>query len=128
MKTSETDAVNIELKPDINFKMLRISEGAFMRGDDTGAKEQRPSHKVATSEFEISRGEVTNRLYKFFVDATGRPAPQGLDYGRSEERRVGKECRSGWAWNAEKKTTANVKRGRTEQGPIAVHDRRESIN
>jgi formylglycine-generating enzyme required for sulfatase activity len=81
VKAGETAAVNIELKPDLNLEMLRISEGAFVRGDDRGAKDQRPSHPVATSEFEISRAEVTNRLYKFFVDATGRPAPRGLDYG-----------------------------------------------
>ncbi len=81
VKANETATVNIELKPGLDMEMLRIPEGVFMQGDDRGAKDQRPSHQVATSEFEISRAEVTNRIYKFFVDATGRPAPQGLDYG-----------------------------------------------
>ena len=81
VKANETATVNIELKPSLDLEMLRIPEGVFAQGDDRGAKDQRPSHQVATSEFEISRVEVTNRLYKIFVDATGRPAPQGVDYG-----------------------------------------------
>jgi len=84
VKADETAAVNIELKPDLDLEMLRVSEGPFVRGDNRGAKDQRPSHQVATPEFEISRAEVTNRLYKFFVDATERPAPQGVDYGWDE--------------------------------------------
>jgi len=81
VKAKETATVNIELKRSLDMEMLRIPEGPFLCGDDRGAKDQRPSHQVATSEFEISRDEVTNRLYKFFIDDTGRPAPQGLDYG-----------------------------------------------
>jgi formylglycine-generating enzyme required for sulfatase activity len=81
VKADETATVNIEFKPDFDMEMLRIPEGPFICGDDRGAKDQRPSHQVATSEFEISRAEVTNRLYKFFIDDTGRPAPQGIDYG-----------------------------------------------
>jgi formylglycine-generating enzyme required for sulfatase activity len=81
VKANETATVNIEFKPSLDLEMLRVPEGVFLQGDDRGAKDQRPSHQVATSEFEISRAEVTNRIYKFFVDATGRPAPQGLDYG-----------------------------------------------
>ena len=81
VNADETAAVNIELKRSLDMEMLRVPEGVFAQGDDRGAKDQRPSHQVATSEFEISRAEVTNRIYKFFVDATGRPAPQGLDYG-----------------------------------------------
>jgi formylglycine-generating enzyme required for sulfatase activity len=81
VNADETATVNIELKLNLDLEMLRIQEGVFAQGDDQGAKDQRPSHQVATSEFEISRAEVTNRLYKVFVDATGRPAPQGVDYG-----------------------------------------------
>ena len=81
VKANETSTVNIEFKSSLDLEMLRIPEGPFVRGDDRGAKDQRPSHQAATLEFEISRSEVTNRLYKFFVDATGRAAPQGLDYG-----------------------------------------------
>jgi formylglycine-generating enzyme len=81
VKANETATVKIELKRSLDMEMLRIPEGVFVQGADLGAKDQRPSHQVATPEFEISRAEVTNRLYKIFVDATGRPAPQGLDYG-----------------------------------------------
>jgi formylglycine-generating enzyme required for sulfatase activity len=48
---------------------------------DGGAKDQAPSHEVKISSFEMSRSEVTNIHYKFFIDATGRPAPTGITYG-----------------------------------------------
>jgi formylglycine-generating enzyme required for sulfatase activity len=81
VKVNETIAVNIELKPILDPEMLRIPEGQFTRGNDKGAKDQRPSHQVFTTAYEISRREVTNRLYKFFIDATNRPAPRGVSYG-----------------------------------------------
>jgi len=81
VKANETVAVNVELKPLLDPEMLRISEGAFVRGNDKGAKDQRPSHQVFTPAFEISRSEVTNRLYKMFIDATNHPAPRGVSYG-----------------------------------------------
>jgi formylglycine-generating enzyme required for sulfatase activity len=61
--------------------MIRIPEGQFLRGNDKGAKDQRPSHQVFTTAFEISRSEVSNRLYKYFIDATNRPAPRGVGFG-----------------------------------------------
>jgi formylglycine-generating enzyme required for sulfatase activity len=81
VKPNETATVNIALKRGFDLEMLRVSEGPFICGADGGAKDQRPAHQVLTPEFEISRTEVTNRLYKIFVDATNHPAPQGLDYG-----------------------------------------------
>jgi len=81
IRANETAEVNIELKPFLDPEMLRIPEGAFVRGNDKGAKDQRPTHQVITPAFEISRGEVTNMLYKMFVDATGHPAPRGVGYG-----------------------------------------------
>ncbi len=81
IKANETVAVRVELKPILDPEMIRIPEGAFVQGNDKGDRDQRPAHQVFTTEFEISRSEVTNRLYKFFVDATRRPAPRGVGYG-----------------------------------------------
>jgi formylglycine-generating enzyme required for sulfatase activity len=82
VKPNETTRVNIELRRgDLELEMLRVSEGPFICGDNRGEKDQRPQHQVLMPEFEISRAEVTNRLYKLFVDNTNHPAPQGLDYG-----------------------------------------------
>ncbi|MGH9751566.1 MAG: SUMF1/EgtB/PvdO family nonheme iron enzyme [Blastocatellia bacterium] len=81
IKANETATVNIKFKLDLDLEMLRISEGPFIRGDDKGASDQRPSHKVATSEFEISRAEVTNQFYKFFIDGANHPPPYGVTYG-----------------------------------------------
>jgi formylglycine-generating enzyme required for sulfatase activity len=84
VKPDETATINIELKPSLDMEMLRIPEGAIIRGDDKGTNDQRPAHQVATPEFEISRAEVTNRLYKFFVDGANHPAPHGVAYGWNE--------------------------------------------
>jgi formylglycine-generating enzyme required for sulfatase activity len=81
VRVNETTSVNVELKPLLDLAMLRVPAGSFIRGNNKGAKDQRPAHEVYTGMFEISRGEVTNRLYKFFVDATGHPAPRGVGYG-----------------------------------------------
>jgi hypothetical protein len=81
VKANETIAVKIELKPILDPPLLRILEGVFVQGNDKGEKDQRPAHQVVLPEFEISRSEVTNRLYKYFVDATGHPAPRGPGYG-----------------------------------------------
>ncbi len=81
VKANETVAVNVALKPILDPEMLRVPEGPFQRGNDRGPKDQRPTLQVFTQAYEISRAEVTNRLYKFFVDATSYPPPRGVTYG-----------------------------------------------
>ena len=82
VKANETARINIELRrSDLELEMFRVSEGPFICGDDRGEKDQRPQHQVLMPEFEISRAEVTNKLYKSFVDDTSHPAPQGLGFG-----------------------------------------------
>jgi formylglycine-generating enzyme required for sulfatase activity len=81
VRSNETTPVRIEMRPRLDLEMLRLPEGDFVRGNDNGEKDQRPAHPAYTNAFEISRREVTNRLYKFFVDATGHPAPKGTGYG-----------------------------------------------
>ena len=73
----ETQPVSLVLKPALNPVALRVPEGSFKRGNELGSREQRPSQRVFVSEFEIASIEITNRLYKYFVDATGHPAPIG---------------------------------------------------
>lgn len=81
IKPGETAPISIALKSLLDPEMLRVPEGTITRGNDKGARDQRPSHQVFVSEFEISTKEITNRFYKFFIDATGRPAPRGVGYG-----------------------------------------------
>jgi formylglycine-generating enzyme required for sulfatase activity len=82
--------MRVELLPRLNPPMILVKGGSYMRGDERGAKDQRPAQEVTVPSFEISRSEVTNLLYKFFIDATGRPAPNGITYGWT-----GKEFPSG---------------------------------
>lgn len=37
-----------------------------------------PQHKVNVSSYQISKYEITNAQYRAFINATGRPTPQGL--------------------------------------------------
>jgi formylglycine-generating enzyme required for sulfatase activity len=81
LKPDDTLVVSVALKPDIEIEMLPVAEGNLTRGNDDGPRDQRPAKIVFVSEFEISTREVTNRLYKHFVDATRRPAPRGPIFG-----------------------------------------------
>lgn len=83
VSAGETLAVNVALKPQLDPAMFLIPEGVFERGNNRGARDQRPAHQVFLPAFEISSGEITNRLYKFFIDATGHRAPVGAGYGWS---------------------------------------------
>jgi formylglycine-generating enzyme required for sulfatase activity len=78
---NETVAVRVELAPILDPEMIRIPEGVFSRGQNSGQRDQRPEHPVSIAEFEISSVEVNNRHYKFFVDETNHPAPRGVGYG-----------------------------------------------
>ena len=75
------------LPPDRNLPsrsepdMLLVPGGVFERGNDRGAADQRPAHPVYLPPFEISATEVTNHLYRFFIEATGHRAPEGPRYG-----------------------------------------------
>jgi formylglycine-generating enzyme required for sulfatase activity len=74
----ETATVKIELQPILDPQMVRVPAGEFTMGNDRGPKDARPAHIVSLPEFEISQSEITNRLYKRFIDATRHPAPHGV--------------------------------------------------
>lgn len=81
VEPGKTSSVKIVLKNLIDPELLMIAESVFEMGKDNGDKDQRPKHQVFVPAFEISRTEITNRLYKKFVDDSGHPPPQGLGYG-----------------------------------------------
>jgi len=55
--------------------MVLIPAGEFQMGSDNGESDEQPIHKVYVDEFYMDIYEVTNALYKKFMDATGREAP-----------------------------------------------------
>ena len=81
VKSDETVPVNVTLTPLLDPEMISVAEGFLNRGSDKGPRDQRPPHQVFVPGFEISSSEINNRLYKIFIDATGRPAPRGPLYG-----------------------------------------------
>jgi len=57
--------------------MAIIPEGRFMMGCEQGASNEIPVHQVWVDRFALARTAVTNRLYRFFLDNTGRKPPPG---------------------------------------------------
>jgi sulfatase modifying factor 1 len=55
--------------------MIRIPQGEFLMGCQTGADNERPVHKVFVNAFAIGRYAITNRLYKIFLTETARQVP-----------------------------------------------------
>jgi formylglycine-generating enzyme required for sulfatase activity len=68
------------LPKEIVFKgaMVLIPASDFIMGDDNGLQDEKPARRISGAEvpdFYIDKYEVTNRQYKEFCDATGRPYP-----------------------------------------------------
>jgi formylglycine-generating enzyme required for sulfatase activity len=61
--------------------MVLIPAGKFMMGrGEGGSEDERPVHEVEVRTFYIDKFEVTNQLYKVFVDATGHAAPRHWEH------------------------------------------------
>jgi sulfatase modifying factor 1 len=56
-------------------KMIRVSQGEFTLGDNTGDDDAKPAHKVTLNAFDMGVYEVTNEEYARFVKATGHRSP-----------------------------------------------------
>jgi formylglycine-generating enzyme required for sulfatase activity len=79
LEAGESITIKIKLQPVLDPEMIRIPAGDFTMGNNRGPSDARPAHPVFVDEFEISRSEITNRLYKYFIDSTGHPPPSGVD-------------------------------------------------
>lgn len=67
--------INVTLKARLEFDAVRVTGGEFAMGDERGARDARPLHAVHVDDYEITVKEVTNRIYKQFIDATNHAAP-----------------------------------------------------
>ncbi|MDQ1326845.1 MAG: Formylglycine-rating enzyme family protein, partial [Candidatus Poribacteria bacterium] len=56
--------------------MVLIPAGEFLMGSDKGESDELPIHKVYTDKFYIDVYEVTNAMYKKFIEATGHKQPK----------------------------------------------------
>jgi formylglycine-generating enzyme required for sulfatase activity len=55
--------------------MLRIPQGWFCMGCDSGRDDEKPAHRVWVDAFELAAYQVTNAEYRCFLAATGAVAP-----------------------------------------------------
>ncbi len=66
--------------PNPPLGMVYVPEGYFEMGlSSSEAEDQKPMHFVYTSAFFIDKYEVSNAVYKKFMDATGYPKPKYWD-------------------------------------------------
>ena len=72
-------------RDEVTLGMRHIAGGTFTMGSLNWYPEEAPLRRVRVDDFWIDETPVTNREFARFVAA------------RSEERRVGKECRSRWS-------------------------------
>ncbi len=59
--------------------MLRIPEGWFLMGSETGQDNERPVHRVWVDAFELAACQVTNADYRRFLEATKHRKPLHWD-------------------------------------------------
>ena len=59
--------------------MVRIPEGGFWMGCDTGRDDERPAHRVWVDAFELAACQVTHAEYARFLAATKHPKPLHWD-------------------------------------------------
>jgi formylglycine-generating enzyme required for sulfatase activity len=57
-------------------EMVSVPAGQFWMGSDHGDADEKPRRRVYLDAFRIDKYEVTNALYRRFMDASGRAAPQ----------------------------------------------------
>src|SRR4051794_30022380 len=55
--------------------LVRIPEGRFLMGSETGQDNERPVHQVWVDSFQMATFQVTNAEYAVFLEATQSPPP-----------------------------------------------------
>jgi formylglycine-generating enzyme required for sulfatase activity len=59
--------------------MVRIPEGWFLMGCESGRDDEKPAHRVWVDAFDLAACQVTNAEYACFLDATKYSKPQHWD-------------------------------------------------
>jgi formylglycine-generating enzyme len=60
----------------VGTALVAIQGGAFLMGDDSGRRDERPRHRVRLRGFLASRWPVSNGEYALYLAATGHPPPR----------------------------------------------------
>ncbi|MBM3320033.1 MAG: SUMF1/EgtB/PvdO family nonheme iron enzyme, partial [Candidatus Eisenbacteria bacterium] len=78
------DARILSLLDRLGFPLVHVPKGEFEMGDDAGAGDERPQHRLALEAFWIGKYPVTQALYRRFREETGSPAAGSLKTGRDD--------------------------------------------
>jgi len=60
-----------------------VRGGVFIMGKNDGKRDEKPQHEVQLTPFRISRSEITNRQYLFFLNDTGHLRPKDPAFARN---------------------------------------------
>ncbi len=74
-RDSKEEQIELLMGKDGTLMML-VPEGEYLMGSSDGESNEKPVHAVYLDAFYIDKYEVTNALYKKFMDATGHKAPK----------------------------------------------------
>jgi formylglycine-generating enzyme required for sulfatase activity len=62
-------------RSDDGTEMVSVPAGEFWMGSDDGEPDEKPRRRVYLDAFHIDKYEVSNALYRRFIEATGRGVP-----------------------------------------------------
>lgn len=79
--------------------MIKIPEGEFLMGDDSGPRNERPEHKVWLDSYYIDQFEVTMSLYQKFLDETKHDVPPLWDDAAALQEAADRPA-VGMAWSS----------------------------
>jgi formylglycine-generating enzyme required for sulfatase activity/class 3 adenylate cyclase len=60
-----------------------VPAGVFMMGNDSGKRDEKPSHHVSISGFQMSQTKITNRQYREFLEDTGHERPKDPSFEKT---------------------------------------------
>jgi formylglycine-generating enzyme required for sulfatase activity len=75
-RKEEEERQKAQIRDKDGAEMVSVPAGEFWMGSDDGDADEKPRRRVYLDAFRIDKYEVTNALYRRFIDATGRATPQ----------------------------------------------------
>jgi formylglycine-generating enzyme required for sulfatase activity len=69
-------------------EMVEVKGGSFVMGDESGDKDEKPTHEVQVNTFSIARTETTVRQWRAFCSATKRTMPEAPWFGLKDDHPV----------------------------------------
>ncbi len=103
----------------ISIELVSIPAGDFTMGSASGDAIEQPPHREHVASFELARTEVTVRLFRAFVDATGYKT-QAEQNGASFARDLASEKKGGKGWQRAPVSWRSPGFAQSDDDPVVV--------